>query len=137
MGLWLGVTDTRRLVYEEPTDSLRVGATRGQSHIDHILLGQPLGDLVKAVFMTPVGWSDHEAVIAKICPTICPKPSNVWRFPPFLLQSGEFFEGQGKHFSGNARVARSGMVGTGGGASTEIDTMRGFATPPLFSLAGF
>ena len=94
----MGVTDAWRQVYEEPIDKLGVGATREQRRIDCILLNRPLGTLVKVVFTTPVGRSDHEAVVAKICPTMCSKPSNVWRFPPFLLQSEEFLQGMDEIF---------------------------------------
>ena len=54
----MGVTDAWRQVYEEPMDNLGVGATQDQRRIDRILLSQPLGTLVKAVFTTPVGRSD-------------------------------------------------------------------------------
>ena len=96
----MGVTDAWRQVYEEPIDKLGPGATRKQRRIDCILLSQPLGTLVKAVLATPIGLSDHEAVIAKVCPTMCSKPSNVWRFPQFLLQSEEFLQGMDQIFHG-------------------------------------
>ena len=48
---------------------------------------------MKAVFNTPIGQPDHEAVIPKVCPTMYSKPSNVWRFPQLLLQSKEFLQG--------------------------------------------
>ena len=94
----MGVMDAWRQVYQEPIDKLGVGATREQRRIDRILRSQPLGTLVKALFTSPVGQSDHKAVIAKICPTMCSKPSNLWRFPQFLLQLEEFLQGMDQIF---------------------------------------
>ena len=65
-----GVSDAWRIVYKEPEDVVGVGVTREQRRIDGILLSQPLGDLVKAVFMMLAGGSDHMAGIAKVCPSL-------------------------------------------------------------------
>ena len=83
----VGPADVWRRVCEELEDETGVGATRESCKIDHILLSHPLRDLVKAVITTPEGGSDHMEVIAKVCLTVCPKPSNVWRFPSHLLQA--------------------------------------------------
>ena len=58
-----------------------------------------VSDVVKSAHTTPVGDSDHLAVVAKICPTMQFKPSRVWRFSQHILQKPEFLQGMDNIFA--------------------------------------
>ena len=67
-----------------------MGVLHEQRRIDRIHLSHPLGNLVKAVFTTPVRGSERTTVITKVCPTLPSKSSNIWRFPSYLLHNDTF-----------------------------------------------
>ena len=103
----MGVLDAWRNVFAEPEDKLGVGATREQRWIDRILISQSVCSLVKAVFTTPVGRSNHTAVSAKVCSSLPSQPSNTWRFPSYLLHNDMFNAGTQSVFQESEGLLRA------------------------------
>ena len=89
-----------RKVYPDPESLNEVGLTREHRRIDRIFMSPRVSDLVKTAHTIPVGGSDHLAVVAKICPSMQFKPSNVLAFPPHVLQEPEFLQGMENIFEG-------------------------------------
>jgi hypothetical protein len=63
------------------------GATRRERRIDRVHVGKALKQLVKECWTTPVGHSDHQAVVVRLAPEA---PHEVrWRVPEAFWRSWE------------------------------------------------
>ena len=67
-----------------PEDLDEVSPTREHCRIDRMLIR--VSELVQAAHTTPVGGSDHLAVVAKICPALQYKPINNLEILSSVLQ---------------------------------------------------
>ena len=97
--LVMDLQDSWRGVYPEPEMELEVGVTRGDRHIDHILLPPCVSEHVQSAFTTPVGQADHQAAVVRLTPIADRKPSNLWKFPAYLLGQEPCQEGMHGLFS--------------------------------------
>ena len=89
----LGLLDAWRHIYDEVDDDVAVGATRGHSLIDRILLSFSYGALLGGAFMMGAGKSDHQAVAVRLVPECSMGGPRRWRLPAHYLGDGEFKQG--------------------------------------------
>ena len=86
----MGLHATWRRVYPEGESSVEVGMTRGDRHIDCVLLPPCVAEHVQLAFTTPIRQAVHQAVLMRLPPTSDRKRSNLWKFSVYLLGNDSF-----------------------------------------------
>ena len=111
--LTMGLQDVWRKVYPDPEDTSEAGPTREHRRINRILVSPGIADLIQTVQTTPGGGADHLAVIAKVCPSVQFKPSNIWRLPPAPVRAPRVLAGHVRNFPCRRGHRGCGLVGNG------------------------
>ena len=82
--------DAWRVIFPDPEERVEMGLTRQNRRIDRITVSATLAPAIGGAYTTPIGGSDHRAVLVRLVPRATKGPPNIWRMGSALLSSEGF-----------------------------------------------